>query len=123
MNKEFETVSSFLIVQNLVDDYILKKKERVFLVSDNGGLKGIVCLEDVKETPREKWTSATVGEIMTPREKLEAVSLHDNGNQILNSLTAKDIHQVPVMDGEKIAGIICRTDILRFLQLRSELGV
>jgi Zn-dependent protease/predicted transcriptional regulator len=123
MNKEFETVSSYLKVQNLVDDYILKKKERVFLVSDNGDLKGIVCLEDVKETPREKWTSATVGEIMTPRQKLEAVSLHDDGNQILNSLTTKDIHQVPVMDGEKIAGIICRTDILRFLQLRSELGV
>ncbi len=123
MNREFETVAGSLSVQALVDDYILKKKERVFLVTDRGGLQGIVCLEDVKGMPREKWGTARVGEIMTPREKLEAVGPDADGNQILASLTGRDVHQVPVMEGDKVTGIICRTDILRVLQLRSELGV
>lgn len=39
------------------------------------------------------------------------------------SITSKDIHQVLVMDGERVVGIICRSDILHFIQLRSELGV
>jgi len=107
----------------LPGDYILKKRERVFLVSDKGSLKGIVCLEDVKQTPSEKWQETRVGEIMTPKEKLEAVSPNADGSQVLNSITTKDIHQIPVMEGEKIAGIICRSDILRFIQFRSELGV
>ncbi len=123
MNSEFGTVPSSLSVQTLVDDYILKKKERVFLVTDEGSLRGIVCLEDVKGVPRENWGTVRVGEIMTPREKLEAVGPDADGNQILDSLTGREIHQVPVMEGEKIAGVICRTDILRVLQLRSELGV
>ena len=123
MTKNFETVTTGLSVQSLVDDYILKKRERVFLVSDQGSLKGIVCLEDVKSTPSEKWSMTKVGEIMTPKEKLEAVSPDTDGSQILNRITIKDIHQIPVMEGEKIAGIICRSDILRFIQLRSELGV
>jgi Zn-dependent protease len=123
MTKNFETVPADLPVQSLVDDYILKKKERVFLVADNGSLKGIVCLEDVKRTPSEKWREVKVEEIMTPKEKLEAVSPDANGSQILSSITTKDIHQIPVMEGEKISGIICRTDVLRFIQLRSELGV
>jgi len=123
MTKNFETVTIDLSVQSLVDDYILKKRERVFLVSDKGSLKGIVCLEDVKSTPSEKWAMTKVGEIMTPKEKLEAVSPDADGSQVLKSITAKDIHQIPVMEGEKIAGIICRSDILRFIQLRSELGV
>jgi Zn-dependent protease len=123
MTKEFGTVPSDLLIQSLVDDYILKKRERVFLVTDNGDLKGIVCLEDVKATPREKWAKSTVGEIMTPRERLEAVSVDADGSKVLSSLTTKDIHQVPVMKGQKLAGIICRSDILRFIQLRSELGV
>ena len=123
MTKNFETVTIDLSVQSLVDDYILKKRERVFLVSDKGSLKGIVCLEDVKSTPSEKWAMTKVGEIMTPKEKLEAVSPNADGSQVLKSITAKDIHQIPVMEGEKIAGIICRSDILRFIQLRSELGV
>jgi len=122
MTRNFESVQSTLPVQELVDEYILKGKGRVFLVSENEMLQGIVCLEDVKEAPREKWPEMTVREIMTPRESLKAVSPNANGRSILRSLTSKDIHQIPVMEGEKVMGIICRSDILRFIQVRSELG-
>lgn len=123
MTRDFEVVPSDLFIKDLVDDYILKKRERVFLVSDRGRLKGIVCLEDVKATPREKWSETKVSEIMTPEEKLESVPPDADGNKILKSLTAKDIHQVPVIREDKVEGIICRSDILRYIQLRSELKV
>ncbi len=122
MNREFETVREELPVPELVDDYIMKKRERVFLVTDGDTLRGIVCLEDVKATPRYDRDQSTVGDIMTPREELESVSPDADGNEVLARLTSKDIHQVPVMEGDKIAGIICRSDILKVLQLRSELG-
>lgn len=123
MTRDFETVKGDISIQELVDDYILKKKERVFLVLEKEAIKGIVCLDDVKAAPRETWSIKKVEDIMTPREKLFFVSPDADGSKVLNSITAKDIHQVPVMEGEKIAGIICRSDILRFIQLRSELGV
>jgi Zn-dependent protease len=123
MNTEFETVPAGLPVKVLVDDYILKKKERVFLVTVGGDLKGIVCLEDVKALAREEWPQSPVSQIMTPKDKLQSVPLDADGIQILASLTTRNIHQVPVMDGDKVAGIICRSDILRVLQLKSELGV
>lgn len=122
MTRDFHTVPSTLVVQDLVDVYILRQKERVFLVQDEGVLKGIVCLEDVKTIAREDRGKKTVADIMTPRDKLEAVSLDSDGSDILNCLTTKEIHQVPVMDGDKVEGIICRTDILRFIQLRKDLG-
>ena len=122
MTREYETVPSTLPVQDLVDDYILKHKERVFLVQDGEILRGIVCLEDVKGVPRDKRTGSTVADIMTPRERLQAVSPEDDGRSILNSLTSKDIHQVPVMEGGLVTGIICRTDVLRFIQLKRDLG-
>jgi Zn-dependent protease/CBS domain-containing protein len=123
MREDFERISGDTFVQDLVDEYILHKRERVFLVEDNQSLQGIVCLEDVKAIPREEWKGKTVREIMTPKDKLEAVSPDDDGNKILSSLTAKDIHQVPVVEEGKVTGIICRSDILRYIQLRSELGV
>ncbi len=123
MTKDYQSVRHDLSVQKLVDDFILKKKERVFLVLEEDEVRGIVCLEDVKATPREKWSDETVEDIMTPREELMFVSPEADGNTILNSLTAKDIHQVPVLKDGKITGIICRSDILRFIQLHSELGV
>jgi Zn-dependent protease len=123
MREDFERISPDILVQELVDNYILHKRERVFLVEDGQSLQGIVCLEDVKAIPREKWRGMTVREIMTPKEKLEAVSPDDDGNKVLNSLTAKDIHQVPVVEEGVVTGIIYRNDILRFIRLRSELGV
>ncbi len=123
MNRDFETVPDGLPVQTLVDEYILKRKERVFLVTGEGGLRGIVCLEDVKATPRDLWPKTSVGEIMTPKEKLVAVGPDADGNRVLASLASRDVHQVPVLEGDRIAGIICRSDVLRVLQLRSDLGV
>jgi len=122
MTKEYETVPSTLPVQDLVDEYILKHKERVFLVQDDEVLKGIVCLEDVKGIPKENRASSAVADIMTPREKLQAVTPEDDGRSILKNLTSKNIHQVPVMEGGQVTGIICRTDVLRYIQLKRDLG-
>ncbi len=123
MTKNYESVSHDLSIQELVDNFILKEKERVFLVLEEDEVRGIVCLEDVKATPREKWATGKVKDIMTPREKLTFVSPGADGTKVLDSLTARDIHQVPVLDQGQIVGIIYRTDVLRFIQLRSELGV
>ena len=123
MREDFERISGDTLVQELVDEYILQMKERVFLVEDNQSLQGIVCLEDVKAIPREDWAGRTVREIMTSKDKLEAVSPDDDGNKILNRLTVKDIHQVPVVEEGKVTGIICRSDILRYIKLRTDLGV
>jgi Zn-dependent protease/CBS domain-containing protein len=122
MNTEFETIPAGLPVQALVDDYILKKRERVFLVAVGGDLKGIICLEDVKGLPRDAWAQSPVSQIMTPKEELRSVTLDADGLQVMTSLTEGDVHQVPVMDGDKVAGIICRGDILKTLQLKAEFG-
>jgi len=110
-------------VQDLVEDYILKKREGSFLVTQAGELAGIVCLEDVKGVPSEKRSTTMVREIMTPRDKLEAISPEEDGSQVLARLASGKINQVPVIKGGKIEGVVCRANILNFLHLRSELGV
>jgi predicted transcriptional regulator len=123
MNKDFMIVKSNLSIKELVEDYMLKHKERAFMVSDNSQLEGIICLEDIKKVPQSEWSTIRVADIMTPKEKLETVSPHDNGNIVLSRLTAKNVNQLPVVEKGKLAGIVCRTDILQFLQLRMELGI
>jgi Zn-dependent protease/CBS domain-containing protein len=123
MVRDIQSVPSNLPVQKLVDEFILKHRDRAFIVADKGDIKGIVCLEDVKKIPKDKRPSAVAGEVMTPREDLTTVSPDDDGNKVLAQLTSKRVHQVPVMKGGKIQGIVCRTDILHFLQLRSDLGI
>jgi Zn-dependent protease len=123
MNREFEAVSPDLPLQELIEEHILKKRQRAFLVFDQGQLDGIICLDDVKAVPKEKWTTTRVGEIMTPKEKLETALPEDDGTSVLGKLTGKNVNQVPVVKGGKVEGILCRSDVLQFLQLRAELGI
>jgi CBS domain-containing protein len=121
METDYETVPGNMSVQELVDDHILKKRKRVFLVADETEQTGIVCLEDVKTLPRDSWAVTPVSRVMTPRDRLHPVTPDTDGNQVLKTLTSRDIHQVPVMEEGRIVGIICRTDLLRTIRLHSEL--
>jgi Zn-dependent protease/predicted transcriptional regulator len=123
MNRDFIIVKSSLSIKELVENYVLKHKDRAFMVSDNFQLEGIICLEDIKKVAQSEWPTARVADIMTPKDKLETVSPLDDGNTVLSRLTAKNVNQLPVVEKDEVTGIVCRTDILQFLQLRMELGV
>ena len=123
MERDIPNIPSNLSIQELVDEYVLKHRDRAFIVADRGNIKGIVCLEDVKKIPKDEWASARVSEVMTPREELATVSPDDDGNEVLAVLGAKNVNQVPVVRDGKIKGIVCRTDILQFMQLRADLGI
>ena len=123
MDKNFITVSPDLAVESLVQDYILKKRERVFLVTDGDVFLGLVCLEDVKKFPRLRWPELRVKDIMTPVDKIVSIKPEATGDEVLNSLVSHEVNQVPVLDKGRVVGIITRTDLLRLLQLRTDLGI
>jgi Zn-dependent protease len=122
MLTDFATVSEEMSVQQLVDDYMLRHRDRGFLVTRDGLLQGIVCLHDVKKVPREQWPATPVRDIMVPQDQLENVSPADDAGVALEKLTAKSIHQVPVVEANRVMGILRRNDILQYLQLHTELG-
>jgi len=122
MTADFVTVSGDLTLQQLVDEYVLRLREHSFPVADGGLLRGIICLHDVKTVPRERWPSTRVSEVMTPWAELETVSPGDDGSAVLARLNARDIRQLPVVEGERLIGLLRRSDVLRYLQVRTALG-
>jgi CBS domain-containing protein len=122
MTTDFTTVSGDITLQQLVDGYVLRRREHSFLVADAGLLRGIVCLHDVKTVARERWPYTRVSEVMTPWAKLETVSPGDDGSAVLARLNARDIRQLPVVEGERLVGLLRRSDVLRYMQLRTALG-
>lgn len=122
MITNFDTVSPGMSIQELVDNYILRQRDRSFLVIEDGLVKGIVCLHDVKSIPRERWPATTIADIMIPQGQLERVSPNDDASVALNKLTSKNIHQVPVVQDNRVLGILRRNDILNYLQLHADLG-
>ncbi|MCD6319401.1 MAG: site-2 protease family protein [Candidatus Desulfofervidaceae bacterium] len=120
MTRDFITVTPDTRLKILVEDYILKKGQRAFIVTDNREIVGIICLEDVKKVSPENWADIPVSNIMTPKARLEMVLPEDDAAIVLQRLTTRDIHQVPVVEDNQVVGVITRNDLLRWMQVRME---
>lgn len=124
MRRDPPTVRSNRAVSDLVHDHVMNTDSRAFPVVDNGSLKGLVTLEDIRNVPRHDWDTTLVQDIMTSVDKLVVVSPHDDAADTLTTLMRQDVNQVPVVNGNGgLSGIVRRKDIIKYLQLQSELNL
>ena len=118
----FEAVIPSLTLQQLVDDYILRRREHAYPVVEGDQLQGIICLHDVQAVPRERWGETRVSQVMTPWKRLATVSAGDDGNAVLSRFGTHNVRQLPVVEGRRLTGMVRRADVISYLQLRAELG-
>jgi CBS domain-containing protein len=112
-------------VSQLVHDHIMQTDEQSFPILKNGTrqLTGLVTLEDVRGVSRDAWDTTKVADIMMPLDKLVLVSPEDDAADALGKLTGRDVRQLPVVREGELVGMLRRRDIIRWLQLQSELNI
>lgn len=122
MRADAPTVPPAVSISQFVDEYLMGTDERAFPVLDQDRLVGLVCLEDVRKVPRPNWDSTLVNEIMTPADQLDVVAPREDATDALRKLSGRDVSQVPVVQGGRLVGMLRRRDILRWLQLNSDMA-
>lgn len=88
-------------------------------VEENGKLIGIISRRDVEKAINLKLTKKKVKSFMS--KPVITVTPETPISEIEKLLVEKNIGRVPVIDGEKIVGIITRQDILKFRFLKSNI--
>jgi CBS domain-containing protein len=121
MRTDPPTVSPYMTVDALIQDGVMRTDDHAFPVLDQDKLVGMVTLDDIRAVPRTSWSDTTVGEIMTPADQLVSVSMETDAAEALNRLQARDVRQLPVMRNGSLAGLLRRRDIVKWLQLQSDL--
>lgn len=119
MRADAPTVPPDISVSQMVDEYLMGTDERAFPVVEQDRLIGLVCLEDVRKVPRAEWDQTRLSKIMTPAEQLDVVTPREDATDALRKLSGKDVRQVPVVQGDRLVGMLRRRDIVRWLQLHS----
>jgi predicted transcriptional regulator len=72
----------------------------------------IVDLRNTLDSYKES-THLTAKDIMTPLPLF--VDVEDNIGEVVWTMVQDDLYMVPVLEGEKLAGILTRRDFVRFL--------
>ncbi len=111
-----------LTLRALVNDWVLDSGQSCFIVSNGRGFEGLVTLDNIKAVPLPRWGSTPVSAAMTPAGRIGAAESSETAISLLERMTALNISQLPVLDGEKVEGIVSRESLLHLARIRSRLG-
>ncbi|WP_174591710.1 M50 family metallopeptidase [Methanocella conradii] len=94
---------------------MFKLKHLGYPVVEEGKMVGIVTLTDVSRVPAEARAATPVRDVMTRR--VITLKPDDDAFMALQKLSTNRIGRLVVMEGDRIAGIVSRTDMLKALEL------
>jgi len=126
MTFQYRRIPAALPLERLVDSYILRGEGRAFFVTNASSHEhpsGLVTLNEVVKIPRDNWAAVTAGQVMVPVEELVKVRWHEELMTALRAMDEAGVAQVPVMENDRLVGILTREQILHHIRLRSELGL
>jgi Zn-dependent protease/CBS domain-containing protein len=107
-------------VQDFVFEDVVRQGRSAVLVMAGGPLLGIATVTDAKKVPQDRWSATTLAEIMTPAP-LQTVTPDTAMTRALELFVSSSVNQLPVVQDERVVGLLSRADVLRYLQLRQEL--
>jgi len=123
MTRELLTVSPDASVQQLVSDYFLVHPHGGYPVVSSGKLLGVVTMSSVRSIPREKREIERVSEAMVPYERTFTVSPNALAIDALQLMAKNLVGRLIVMDGDRIAGMVTRGDLMKTMKARQDLGL
>jgi Zn-dependent protease len=121
MREPAPAVPPDLPISALVYDHIMQGDERAFPVVEDDRLLGVVYIENLRTLERSAWDTTLVKQVMVPQNELEMVTPREDAMDAFQKLTQREMRQIPVVQNGKLIGMLRRRDILRWLQVRSEI--
>ncbi|HEX2950462.1 MAG TPA: site-2 protease family protein [Armatimonadota bacterium] len=116
MNPQVEAVPADISIDHLVTEYFLRESASVLPVERNGALLGTVSVDDVRNLPRERWSSTLVSEIATPFQEEQTLHPGNDAWDAANQMSKTQRDQVLVTEGNHVEGVVTRGAIMRWLQ-------
>jgi predicted transcriptional regulator len=122
MTEEVVTVPQDLPVSRLLTEYFLRYGYHGFPVTQNGTVVGVVALEAVRQVPEPERAATTVAQIMRPLSDHTTIAPQAPLTEALAKMVREDTGRLLVMQDATMHGMITKTGLLRFLEIKQILG-
>ncbi len=124
MNEDLVTVDEDVSLQEMIDNYFMKYRYGRFPVVESGKDKkliGIISLHEVKSFSEEERKKTKAEEVVNRVTDNEKVSPEMEISDAIKKMSRNDLGHLVVMSGDKIKGIITKSDVIRFIKFQTEL--
>ncbi len=123
MNPKVITIKSNISIEDAVYNYFNNYKHGGFPVLDDEELKGIITVDDIKKISKDEWPQMLVKDIMTPSDKLLSVRKREPAIEALFKFSRYNVGRFPVLEQDKLVGIITRSDLLHAIRLKTQFKI
>jgi Zn-dependent protease len=121
MRREVPTVPPFLSLKSLVQQYVLGLGHQVMLVGDGYAPQGVISLDKITAVGQSRWALMTTEQAMTPLEGLESVDPQTDLVTALRLMETQQLDLLPVMEADRVSGVVTREDIMKAVEVRRRL--
>ncbi|UFH60439.1 site-2 protease family protein [Sulfurovum mangrovi] len=121
MNPEPVTVSSHITLQEFVEAYLYPYHHKMFPVTENGRISGLITLQALKSIPPEAWETTQVAQVTQASTEENTLSKKTPVQDAMMAMNESGISRMLVRQDHKIVGIITLKDLLEFFTLKVEL--
>ena len=112
------TLSPDMSVQDAVDQYFVAHGFGGFPVCEGGQVLGVVTVRDVQALPTALWPWRRVREVMRPASPAFCIPPDWSVMQAMERMVQSGWDRLLVMENEEIVGLVTRSAVAHFLQLR-----
>ncbi len=108
-------------ISEAVERYFLHYGYTGFPVASDGHVRGLLVLARVRECPPEERASKTVADVMLPIQGNVTIPPRASVADALHQMAEADVGRLLVVDGDRLLGIVTRSAIARFVQIKAQL--
>jgi Zn-dependent protease len=124
MFRQPRTVEPGVTLDAFVRDHLMAGDQAAYPVVSGGTLEGLVTIHDLRRVPQQDWPHVIVAEIMTSAGDLVTLPPDADAEQALQELGKHDFGQLPVVEDNRVLGLVRRRDLVKWVALqRSEPGL
>ena len=116
------TVPRGTTIDQLLEDYVYRHHHKLLPVTDDRDLIGCITVADVKQVPRERRATTTVGEIAAPCSAANTVHPDMAARELVIAMGRPGAaSRYMVVEDGRLLGVISRRDLSDYVALKLEL--
>ncbi len=122
MTRDVHSVRADMTIDDLVHEQVMTHSHPAYPVFDDSRLLGLITLADIRQVPRERRPYVTAGEVVPPLREEQTIAPDADVWQALTKMGSTNQGRLLVTEDGQLRGIISRSDIMRLIRARMELG-
>jgi Zn-dependent protease/predicted transcriptional regulator len=115
-------VNTSMTISEFVNDFVFHYHYRIFPVTELNRFIGMIDIRSIKAVPANEWPTTKIGGFIADPSSYCVLDPDMDATDALRVFITRNCSKAPIVRGEKLLGILTRSDLLKLVSLKQEIA-